>query len=73
MPGVEPQRLSFNAPWECWVVWAYDNGPGVLAIYSTELEALRFGMSLGYIAYVKQIEPGEIMEQLNHDKPAPVE
>jgi hypothetical protein len=50
---------------EFWVVWDLDQGPRVQAVYTEEIDALRFAVNQGYGLKVTGISPGEIREQLD--------
>lgn len=45
---------------ELWVVFDYDMGVKVNAVFLTEIDALRYAQASGYHQYVRRIEPGEI-------------
>lgn len=51
-----PPALS----WECWAVHDYEK---VVAVFPTEIEALRHAVAESYLK-VKRVQPGELWEQI---------
>lgn len=53
------------AEWGAWIVYDFDMGYKVRAIFPHEIDALRHAQKDGYFQYVKWVSAGELDEQLS--------
>lgn len=54
-----------ESEWGVWIVYDFDMGYHVRAIFPQEIDALRFAQEDGYFQYVKWVTAGELTDQLN--------
>lgn len=53
--------------WGCWVVYHFDMGVHVDAIFPEEIDALRYAVDQGFTQKVKRVTAGDITDQLSYE------